>query len=141
MLSRKPGHPADSGGWLLISPAGLRLHPGGFLARRGGRGTPPTDSAASDTEDSGPEQAVYPNVLNERIQRGGNGNPAVSLYYPCCIRPPWTRPSAAGRDVADACEKEVSKADGPDEKSPAATACGISPACLSFRARRKTWSA
>ena len=58
-------------------------------------------------------------MLNERIQRGGNGNPAVSLYYPVLHQAAVDEAIRRwAMDVADAYEKEVSKADGPDGEKP-----------------------
>ena len=112
--------PPTAAGWLLILLLACACIPAAFSPAGATEETPPpADSAAPDTEDSGPEQAVYPDVLNEHIQRGGNGNPAVSLYYPVLHQ---TAVDEAIRrwatDVADAYEKEVGKADGPDGEKP-----------------------
>ena len=112
--------PPTAAGWLLILLLACACIPAASSPAGAAEETPPpADSAAPDTEDSGPEQAVYPDVLNEHIQRGGNGNPAVSLYYPVLHQ---TAVDEAIRrwatDVADAYEKEVGKADGPDGEKP-----------------------
>lgn len=39
-------------------------------------------SQTPDSESSGPVQAVYPGVENRKLETGGNGKPASSLYYP-----------------------------------------------------------
>ncbi len=44
--------------------------------------TQESPAAAPEPENAAPEQAVYPNVRNVHIQSGGDGSPAVSLYYP-----------------------------------------------------------
>lgn len=49
-------------------------------------GRPTSDEAAagrnSETDSSAAEQAVYPGIKNRHIERGGNGQPAISIYYP-----------------------------------------------------------
>ena len=112
--------PPTAAGWLLILLLACACIPAAFSPAGAAEETPPpTDSAAPDTEDSGPEQAVYPNVLNERIQRGGNGNPAISLYYPVLHQAAVDEAIRRwAMDVADAYEKEVGKADGPDGEKP-----------------------
>ena len=80
----------------------------------------PADFVAPDEENSAPEQAVYPGVVNERIQRGGDGKPTLSLYYPVLNQAAVDadiRRWAAG--VADAYEEETGKAgEGPDSEKP-----------------------
>lgn len=41
-----------------------------------------TQAQPSDPENIGPEQTIYPGITNMRIERGGNGTPSVSIYYP-----------------------------------------------------------
>lgn len=36
----------------------------------------------SDADSTAPEQAIYPGIKNMRIERGGNGVPSISIYYP-----------------------------------------------------------
>lgn len=43
---------------------------------------PEAPAPAAEPESATPEQASYPGVLNARIERGGNGAPAINLCYP-----------------------------------------------------------
>ena len=82
----------------------------------------PVDSVTPDDEEnSPPEQTVYPGVVNERIQRGGDGKPAISLYYPVLNQAVVDADIRRwATDVADAYEEEAGRAgDGPDGEKPA----------------------
>ncbi|WP_304680283.1 DUF3298 and DUF4163 domain-containing protein [uncultured Desulfovibrio sp.] len=81
----------------------------------------PVDSATQEEENSAPEQTVYPGVVNERIQRGGDGKPAISLYYPVLNQAVVDADIRRwATDVADAYEEEAGRAgDGPDGEKPA----------------------
>lgn len=115
------GHPADTGGMAADPSAGLRLHPDGLLARLGGRGNtasrliPPRRTPRT----AGPSRLSTPMCSMNASSAAATANPAVSLYYPVLHQ---TAVDEAIRrwatDVADAYEKEISKADGPDEEKP-----------------------
>ena len=76
--------PPTAAGWLLILLLACACIPAAFSPAGAAEETPPpADSAAPDTEDSGPEQAVYPDVLNEHIQRGDPASSTISCSALC----------------------------------------------------------
>ena len=121
VFSHIPGIPPTLAGWLLAALLACVCLPAApSLCAAAEEAPSPADSVAPDEENSAPEQAVYPGVVNERIQRGGDGKPTLSLSYPVLNQ------TAVDADicrwatgVADAYEEEVSKADeGPDGEKP-----------------------
>ena len=114
--------PPSLAGWLLAALLACAWLAASPSARAAAEATPaPADSVVPDEENSAPEQTVYPDVINERIQRGGDGKPALSLYYPVlrhAVVDADIRHWVTG--VADAYEEEVGRAaEEPDGEKPA----------------------
>ncbi|WP_308621309.1 DUF3298 domain-containing protein [uncultured Desulfovibrio sp.] len=81
--------------------------------------TPESPAVAPEPENAAPEQAVYPDVRNVHLQSGGNGSPAVSLYYPefgMAAVDADLRAWAEG--VARSYEEDVRGGMGPDDEKP-----------------------
>lgn len=81
--------------------------------------TPESPAAAPEPENAAPEQAVYPDVRNVHLQSGGDGSPAVSLYYPAFgVEAVDADIRAWAQGVAKSYEEEVRGSIGPDDEKP-----------------------
>lgn len=73
----------------------------------------------TEADSSAAEQAVYPGIKNCHIERGGDGQPAISIYYPELGN---AKVDAALKDyaesVADSYQKETADSLSEDEEKP-----------------------
>lgn len=71
-----------------------------------------------DSDPSGPTQTKYPGIENMRIERGGNGIPTISIYYPALGNPTIdAKLKSFAESLADSFEK-VQIEDYKDEEKP-----------------------
>ncbi|MBD5642061.1 MAG: DUF3298 and DUF4163 domain-containing protein [Desulfovibrio sp.] len=73
----------------------------------------------SEADSPGVEQAVYPGIRNCHIERGGNGEPAISIYYPEIGNDKVDEAvKKYAESVADGYQKETSETWSEDEEKP-----------------------
>lgn len=73
----------------------------------------------SDSEPAASEQATYPGIRNMRIERGGNGVPAISIYYPALGNPAIDQNLREfAEKLADNYEKDVEAPEESGEERP-----------------------
>lgn len=81
--------------------------------------TPVSGQNDSVSEKSGPEQPLYPGVINRKLVKGGNDQPSVEMYYPFFDNPAVDESVKAFVDkLAKEYEKEIQDAVEPGEERP-----------------------
>lgn len=73
----------------------------------------------TETDTQGNQQEVYPGIRNFHIERGGNGQPVISIYYPQVGNSGVDEAvKKYAEDIADSYQQEITDSYSPEEEKP-----------------------